>query len=454
MKVEWEKLFFISSLILSMIMRLLLFNINKGLWWDEAVYLSLGKNILKQKYYIDVIASDRESFRSPFLPLISALSFFLDEEIFVKFIVLLFSLISIITTYYLGKIFFDKKTGYLSAALLSSFPLYIFFGQRILSESIFVTFFSLSLLTFYLGVEKNKKYLYYCGFLTGLSYLTKYFAMILPVLYFFYILLRRKEKIILKKETWISLGIFFLTISPWIILSVKYYKSPLGGIFKNFEVYSQASVQPFYFFFSNIHKIFGYCIILIPVSLYFLVKDRKPQNVFIIISIILPFLYFSLSPHKEMRYLISFSSVYAICMVYVLRRIKNYEILVIPILMFFMIQGFFLGYQNIKENKDNGVVLKEGALFLKGITSPDKNVMSESYPYVIYYADRITVRPPKDKKTFYSLIEEHNIKYILIDVSELGNPNYLLTELNTVNFEKVKSFSEWNKDRVIIYKKL
>jgi hypothetical protein len=141
-------------------------------------------------------------------------------------------------------------------------------------------------------------------------------------------------------------------------------------------------------------------------------------------------------------------------MVYVIRKIKNYKILVIPILMFFMIQGFFLGYQNIKENKDNGAVLKEGCLFLKGITSPDKNVMSESYPYVIYYADRITVRPPKDKKIFYSLIEGYNIKYILIDLSEPGNPDYLLNELNMSKFEKIKSFLEFGKERVIIYRKL
>ena len=452
MKVEWGKALFISSLILSIILRFSLLNVNKGLWWDEAVYLSLGRNILNKKYYIDVIASDKESFRSPFLPLISAFSLLIDKEIVARLIVLLFSITGMITTYYLGKTLFDRKTGYLAATLLSSFPLYIFFGQMILSESIFVTFFSLSLLTFYLGIEKEKKYLYYCGFLTGLSFLTKYFALIIPVLYILYILLRRKEKILLKKETWVSIGIFLLTISPWFILGIEYYNNPIGGMIKNIEVYSQAFVQPLNFFFLNIYRIFGYCVVLIPISLYFLLKDRKPQHVLIVISIILPFLYFSLSPHKEMRYLVSFSSVYAIGIVYAIRRMKKYETLTISLLIFFIIQGYFLGYQTIKENEDVGLALKEGSLFLKEITSPDEYVMSESYPYITYYSERIAVRIPKDKKTFYSLIEEYNIKYIFINVNEPGNPDYFLNELRTKNFEEVKSFT--HIEMIVIYKKL
>jgi hypothetical protein len=80
--------------------------------------------------------------------------------------------------------------------------------------------------------------------------------------------------------------------------------------------------------------------------------------------------------------------------------------------------------------------------------------MSESYPYISYYADRISVRPPREKKNFYNLFEEYNITFVFVDTAEEGNPDYLLNELNTGKFERVKSLSKWNKERVIIYRKL
>jgi len=454
MKIQWIKILFVASLVLSIILRIYLFNINEGLWWDEAVYLGLGKNILKGKYYIDIIASDKESFRCPFLPAMTALSFLINGENLAEIIILIFSIGGIVTTYYLGKTLYNKETGYLAATFLSSFPLYLFFGQRILTESVFVVFFSMSLMTFYLGVEKNKKYLYLCSVFSGLSLLTKYFALILPVFYILYIIVRRKERILLKKEIWIGLALFLLTISPRLLIDVKYYNIPMGGIIKNLEVHSGTSVQPFHFFFINFHKIFGYSVVLIPFGLYFLIKDKTPKaNFLILISIIVPLIYFSFSHHKEMRYLVSFSPVYAVCMAYVIKKVKKYEILIIPLLIFLIIQGFLSGYQGIQGNKGGGLKLKEGSLFLKDITNSDEYIMSESSPYTTYYTERVTVRPPKDKEDFYSYIEDYNVTYVLINVLEPGNPDYLLDELKTENFKEVKSFST-EYETVTIYKKL
>jgi hypothetical protein len=80
--------------------------------------------------------------------------------------------------------------------------------------------------------------------------------------------------------------------------------------------------------------------------------------------------------------------------------------------------------------------------------------MSESYPYLSYYSERIAVRPPTDKESFYDSLNEYNISYVLVDDGEPGNPDYLLDELKTTKFEKVKSFIDLNKRTVTIYKKL
>jgi uncharacterized membrane protein len=80
--------------------------------------------------------------------------------------------------------------------------------------------------------------------------------------------------------------------------------------------------------------------------------------------------------------------------------------------------------------------------------------MSESYPYLSYYADRMIIRSPKDEKNFYSLLEKYNISYVFIDLAEPGNPNYLISELKTNKFEEVKSFTNQQQRTVTIYKKL
>ena len=73
---------------------------NRLLWWDEAVYLSLGKSILKGKYEI---TPDRDTFRPVLFPVLVALSFLVDGEFLVRTLVAIFSIFSIISAYYMGK---------------------------------------------------------------------------------------------------------------------------------------------------------------------------------------------------------------------------------------------------------------------------------------------------------------------------------------------------------------
>ena len=91
-----------------------------------------------------------------------------------------------------------------------------------------------------------------------------------------------------------------------------------------------------------------------------------------------------------------------------------------------LIVGFYLGLKKVEYEEVEIDVLKEGALYIQEITNENEYVMSESYPYLSCYADRITIRPTGNKENFYSLIEKHNITYIYVDDAELGNPSYLL----------------------------
>jgi len=426
---------------------------NRILWWDEVVYLSLGNSILKGRYEI---IPNRDAFRPIFFPFLIALSLLIDGEVLVRILIATFSIFSIISTYYMGKKLFDVKTGLIAALVMLSFPLFIFHSNKILAEMIFLTLTPLAVTTFYLGIEKDKKFLLLSAFLTGMFILTKYFGFFLLLIYFLYVLFKKEFQIFKKRKFYLALIIFFLTLTPWFIINTIYYKNPIGGIFENAEIYLPLPKnRPFYFFFIDSWEIFGMSTIFIPVGIFYALKERKNNSLLILIYALIPFLFFSLMGHKEPRYLVSFFPSFACLIGSAIQKIpKKIRTFTYGFLLISLILGFYLGFKNIAEEEVNLNVLREGSLYVKNATRANEYVMSESYPYLSYYADRVTIRPPKDKGELYRLLDNYNISYILVDMSEPGNPNYLLTELKTVKFKEMKSFTNQNNRTVTIYKKL
>jgi 4-amino-4-deoxy-L-arabinose transferase-like glycosyltransferase len=427
--------------------------VNRILWWDEVVYLSLGSSILKGRYEI---VPNRDTFRPVLFPVLIALSFLINGENLVRILVAIFSIFSIISTYYMGKKLFDVKTGLLAALVLLNFPLFIFYSNKILAETIFLTFTPLALTTFYLGIEKDYKFLLLSALFTGMSILTKYFGFFLVLIYLVYIILNKKIQIFKKREFYIALAIFFLLLTPWFIINTIYYRNPIGGIFENAEIYLPLEKnQSFYFFLVDSWKIFGLSVIFIPVGIFYAIKERKNNSLLILIYALIPFIIFSLLSHKEPRYLVSFFSSFACLISFTIQKIpKRIRTFAYGFLLIALILGFFLGCNEIAKEEVNLDVLKEGSLYIKNITHANEYVMSESYPYLSYYADRVSIRPQKDKGEFYRLLDSYNISYIFFDTGEAGNPNYLMGELKTTKFKEIKSFMDQNQRTVAIYKKL
>ena len=450
---NWVKILFMIVLVASIIFRFGLLHIFKGLWWDEAVYLSLGRDILRGKYSID---GDMETFRPPLFPFINALGHILGGEYVTRIIVLIFSILGMITTLYLGKSLYDKEIGFLAAVFVAASPLYLFFGQKILTESIFVTFSSVALLTFYLGVEKNRKYLYLTSIFTALSCLTKYFGFYLLFFYILYVIFRKKIKIIKKKEFWISVILFLLFLSPIFVIGMVYYKNPVGGILKNILIYQTASKEPYYIYITNSIEIFGLSALLIPFGIFWMLRDRKASNTLILISCILPFLIFSfVMQHRETRYLVSFLPIFGCVFGFTVKKlVKKTRSIIIIIVVLFLAYSFYLGYEKVSMDRNSGEALKNGSLFIGELTEKEEYIMSESYPYISYYADRNVIIPPDTKEKFYRDLNEYKIRYVLINLFEPGNPDYLSDELQSKNFEEVEWFSQWGYRAVIIYKKL
>ncbi|MDI6721810.1 MAG: hypothetical protein QMD85_05430, partial [Candidatus Aenigmarchaeota archaeon] len=110
-----------AIIVFSAILWLAFLYANMGYWWDELVYLELGKNL--GAYEINF---GQESFRPPLFPIFVA-AFHPLDEIFLKFLVIMLAVASFIALYlFAARI--DGKLAIVSLLFFSSSPLFFFFG--------------------------------------------------------------------------------------------------------------------------------------------------------------------------------------------------------------------------------------------------------------------------------------------------------------------------------------
>lgn len=114
-----------------------------------------------------------------------------------RLLVALFSLANIFLTYYLGKKYFDEKTGILAAFLLTSSAWFTSGSLQLDMDASFVSFFFLITVYFYTKFIENKenKFLFLTGLFYGLGILTKYTLVLIgPTLVIHHLFKERKEK--------------------------------------------------------------------------------------------------------------------------------------------------------------------------------------------------------------------------------------------------------------------
>ena len=432
----------ISFIILSIIFRFSLININKGYWWDEVVYLGLAKN-LNEKLEFGT-PPPIESFRPILLPILISIGFRIYEnEIIAKVIVLSFSIFSLISIYLLGKELYDEKIGVIATILLGTNHLFLFHAHRIFTEPIFITFYSLSLLFYFKGIEKQNKYLIPAAIFSGLCALTKNFGFLIPFIFLFYFLIRKKFNTFKDLNLYASFLIYILILVPFFYFLFSNYH----GI-KEFLVAQAGNVPELDsyagFYFMNFFDVFTGIGFFILAGFYLTLKRKKSQHLFMLISLIIPLivLHTILGHHKEERYLIPFfPSFFIIASISINALMKKIKKIVLFLLLIFILYSFARGFKQIIEQSNSGTSLINACIFLKELMKSNETIISESYPYVFYFSGVKVIKPPSDKTLFYQLINEKNVSYVLIYYNEKGNPSYLWEELKTDKFEKIKGFN-------------
>ena len=227
------------------------FKKSRGRTIDEIVYYCLGRQLKydfpeyhSKEYAYLLMRQGRELpayFTAPLFKhppvvpfLISfSLRFFGDNLTAAGYIPLLFGVLMIPLTYWLGSLLFNYKVGLLSAFFVSIDPVSIICSQKVWMDSPLSFFVLLTIVLFIWGIKsKNNNLFILSGFVCGLAAATKYPGILAMVSIPLYAYIYRRN---LFKDRKFCLGIImpFIVLVPWFYWNYLIYGSDFFIIHKN-----------------------------------------------------------------------------------------------------------------------------------------------------------------------------------------------------------------------------
>jgi eukaryotic-like serine/threonine-protein kinase len=132
-----------------------------------------------------------------------------------------FGILTLIMVYYLGKLLFNRKVGFISAIVLGTFATFFSFSGHAMTDVMFV-FFIVSSIYFILLSEKGQRSNWYAalaGAFFGLALMTKQIqAFLLPLIVVSYFLVTKKSpRFLFTKRFALFIGVGLLIFLPWVI---------------------------------------------------------------------------------------------------------------------------------------------------------------------------------------------------------------------------------------------
>lgn len=234
-----------------------------NLWRDEAFSVNVAKFP-----FVEVIRTSALDTQPPLHLLILHfwMKIFSDGEFSVRFLSLIFGMITILFVFLISKIIFKKKSYVILTTLLACVnPLLIVYSQEARSYSM-LTAFSTAAVFFTLNLNKNGKSYNYLGFILssilGL-YTHNIFVVVLAAIFLFRIaefLFSKKIKIgeiVLLKNAYVrkillSYILIFIAYIPWLIIFIgQYSKINSEGFWLPFEPFHDP-IKNYPWFFTSV----------------------------------------------------------------------------------------------------------------------------------------------------------------------------------------------------------
>ncbi len=425
------------------------------LWWDEAEYMTLARNLLKDLTQFTLFEKYTALFKPPLLPYLLSIVFRFTgfNEIVAKLIPPLFGVLTLFVLYVFSiKIFRKESLAFLTVIFLAINPLFIRMSTLILSDIPFLFFTTLSLYFFYEALNKKNYYFIYSGIFGGLSALARYQGFIILIIYAVFIclytLVKRNRDLIKNKYVWFLPIVFILTFSPWILFSYFTRGNPLQFYYDQIWAGSWHGSQPvtYYLFKFSSGILTPPLFILFIVGVLIGVRKYFKQYSLLLLWISVFFIIFSSVGHKEERYLIE---ILPLCSIFItlgiskiwklkLLNVKSsntkWFILFFIIILAFTYQGSIYYFKNA--NLSSRLAIKEASLYLNENTPEDSIIITNSLGTLGYYSERKSIRylDYQNRNEFFCRVKNENVSHALVNQFDTS-PEYTYTLERTPYFE-------------------
>ena len=440
---KYQELMFISLILLFTISFYSLTISLNTTYYDNLDYLHLGKNLKNGLY-------DRNFWLRPIvLPFLISIFYLSGLDLFaITFVLpLIFLIAFFMVNFYFIKILFNRFLAYITTCFLVTFPALWRWGQYISVDFLFAVFGILSLILFYLAVEKGKKwYLVYSFIAFSISFLTKVSAAAILIIFILYLLYRRKTKFLISKEFLLGIFISFIII---LIPIFWIYSSSGSEVLRpeilNFSFASESQEFIFNFLLTPI-------VIFLPFGFVYIIKKRKNEHILLLITFFIFLIIFTRTA-ALIRY---FTMIYSIVFVFSLfgffwlkEKIKIKYIFEILLILFLFV-AFLNSIYLLKINSDANYGVMELSEYV------EKNLNGTiSIGSLVQYLDVYTTKNIKQVPHYveinYTEVDYDEYFNIVINKSHPLNSFYFESSRSGNIREYYKFNDTWIKNNNISY---
>jgi len=401
---------------------------------DDMEYVFSSVQVSKGDFF-PIWSPSIDSLRSMMILPISFFFFLLGpSELSASLWPLLASLLTIILTFYIGRVLFDSKAGLVAAFLMAIFTLDIVFATQLVPSVPGMLFMTASMLLFLIAEKEKKKnkskiYFVLSGVFIGLAYLAAELFFIMGFFFLSYFLWKRK----FRKEYFLILAGFLIIFSIEAGFMYEKTGNPLHrlNVIHEAELTVETNTDPNYYprvIFDFIDPSYsahegnlGIFVYLFIIASLFAAYKREWRIVFLSIFILIAMTYLQFGVMtstfkpiaKWVRYLVIFSPAICLSIAYLFVKTTKTRSLLISILIisFIATLPYTVGAAGIYNSWVSD--FREAYNYLK--TLPERPIFTDSgsHGYITLYFE---FKRPIDILE-YSTLDQLKDSYVIIDGS-------------------------------------
>ncbi|MCD6371223.1 MAG: glycosyltransferase family 39 protein [Candidatus Aenigmarchaeota archaeon] len=395
--------------------------------WDETIYLQHAEIIsgFKENNF------DEFYFRPlPISIMIAGIYKIYHDPVIANILMAILGTLTVAIIFLICKKIANEKVAYVSAFVTALWPIHIYYSKLVLTHIPAMFFSALMLYFLKEGEEKDKLfYFFLSGLFLGLTILTRFTYLFLPIIVLANIYLFR-EKYNLKKLILMALGFSIFTL-PYLLWSYYEFSDPLYPIKMARTIVSWTYESPINYYllhFPNVLGAFG----TIGIIGWIYLKRKEKLNKNEIVLLLWIFLFFGLIhtiSHKEERYLMPLllpTMILSSIGVTEIARKKNsvFLLLVLIIPLFILLQPTYMTDLPC----DNPA--KEAAIWINNYTKGNCLIYAqEDVPHLAYYSNCEVRLAPYHREEFFK-----NITYYM---DKEGYYVYSIKQENVKEFPKL-----------------